>query len=309
VYAALQTALPEHLALAASPQLAENSRLGFAPVASTSQWASGFVISSNTLGLSGSLYDGRVRSRSTGKERDAESGNDYFGARYYASSMGRFMSPDWSAKEEPVPYANLEEPQSLNLYAYAGNNPLSRADADGHFWEEMKNLWNWGHYVNNAGLNAALQKEADQDRADLSKMHGFTINGKSPAEAANGSNQDVIRADKAAFEYLSNAVNNSKQMIGGLLVVGLVDPAAAEKTAVGLGITGTKAATTIAEKLAIEAAESNPTAGKVLQTTLKDARWPSSAGWVKMESRSPGGVVVHWVRNTITGAVADFKLK
>jgi RHS repeat-associated protein len=30
----------------------------------------------------------------TGKERDAESGNDYFGARYCASSMGRFMSPD-----------------------------------------------------------------------------------------------------------------------------------------------------------------------------------------------------------------------
>ena len=32
----------------------------------------------------------------TGKERDAESGNDYFGARYYASSMGRFLSPDWA---------------------------------------------------------------------------------------------------------------------------------------------------------------------------------------------------------------------
>lgn len=31
---------------------------------------------------------------STGKERDAESGNDYFGARYYASAMGRFLSPD-----------------------------------------------------------------------------------------------------------------------------------------------------------------------------------------------------------------------
>ena len=30
----------------------------------------------------------------TGKERDSESGNDYFGARYYAASMGRFMSPD-----------------------------------------------------------------------------------------------------------------------------------------------------------------------------------------------------------------------
>ena len=55
------------------------------------------------------------RYRCTGKERDTESGNDYFGARYYASSMGRFLSPDWSAKAEPVPYAKLDNPQSLNL--------------------------------------------------------------------------------------------------------------------------------------------------------------------------------------------------
>jgi len=46
-----------------------------------------------------------ITSRYTGKERDAESGNDYFGARYYGSAMGRFMSPDWSAKIEPVPYS------------------------------------------------------------------------------------------------------------------------------------------------------------------------------------------------------------
>jgi RHS repeat-associated protein len=68
----------------------------------------------------------------TGKERDAESGNDYFEARYYSSAMGRFMSPDWSAKEDPVPYAVMDDPQSLNLYAYVRNNPLIRADADGH---------------------------------------------------------------------------------------------------------------------------------------------------------------------------------
>jgi RHS repeat-associated protein len=48
----------------------------------------------------------------TGKERDTESGNDYFGARHYSSVMGRFMSPDWSAKVEPVPYAKLDNPQS-----------------------------------------------------------------------------------------------------------------------------------------------------------------------------------------------------
>jgi RHS repeat-associated protein len=73
----------------------------------------------------------------TGKERDTESGNDYFGARYYSSAMGRFMSPDWSAKAEPVPYAKMDNPQSLNLYAYVGNNPLSRIDKDGHLEDEF----------------------------------------------------------------------------------------------------------------------------------------------------------------------------
>jgi RHS repeat-associated protein len=70
--------------------------------------------------------------RCTGKERDAESGLDYFGARYLSSNMGRFMSPDWSAKEEPVPYSKLDDPQSLNLYSYVLNNPLSKSDPDGH---------------------------------------------------------------------------------------------------------------------------------------------------------------------------------
>jgi RHS repeat-associated protein len=51
------------------------------------------------------------RSPFTGKERDTESGNDYFEARYYSSTMGRFMSPDWSAKVEPVPYADFTNPQ------------------------------------------------------------------------------------------------------------------------------------------------------------------------------------------------------
>ena len=74
----------------------------------------------------------RIRSRYTGKERDAESGNDYFEARYYASSIGRFISPDWSAKQEPIPYANIDDPQSLTLYAYVRNNPITRVDVDGH---------------------------------------------------------------------------------------------------------------------------------------------------------------------------------
>jgi RHS repeat-associated protein len=73
----------------------------------------------------------------TGKERDSESGLDYFGARYYASSMGRWMSPDWADKPEAVPYSDLTNPQSLNLYGYVNNNPLSKADKDGHCAEDF----------------------------------------------------------------------------------------------------------------------------------------------------------------------------
>ena len=68
----------------------------------------------------------------TGKERESDTGFDYFGARYYSSVIGRFSSPDWSAKPEAVPYSSLDNPQSLNLYTYVGNSPLSRVDADGH---------------------------------------------------------------------------------------------------------------------------------------------------------------------------------
>jgi RHS repeat-associated protein len=72
-------------------------------------------------------------SRSTGKERDAESGNDYFGARYYASSMGRWMSPD-----KPFADQHAANPQSWNLYSYVRNNPLSSIDTNGQATIEVK---------------------------------------------------------------------------------------------------------------------------------------------------------------------------
>jgi len=62
----------------------------------------------------------------TGKERDAESGNDFFTARYYASSFGRFASPDDGSDQNP------SDPQSWNLYSYVRNNALSNTDLDGH---------------------------------------------------------------------------------------------------------------------------------------------------------------------------------
>ncbi len=42
------------------------------------------------------------------------------------------MSPDCSARAEPVPYSKMDDPQTLNLYSYVRNNPLSGVDPDGH---------------------------------------------------------------------------------------------------------------------------------------------------------------------------------
>jgi filamentous hemagglutinin len=53
----------------------------------------------------------------------------------------------------------------------------------------------------------------------------------------------------------------------------------------------------------------NPGAGTVLERiTMNDSRWPAADGWVKM-SQVVNGVEIHYVRNTITGAVDDFKFK
>ena len=92
-----------------------------------------------------------ARSRSSGKERDQESGLDYFGARYYSSVIGRFSSPDWASKPEAVPYSSLDNPQSLNLYTYVLNNPLSHADADGHCDQNGQNCSVWDHVAGAVG--------------------------------------------------------------------------------------------------------------------------------------------------------------
>jgi len=117
--------------------------------------------STTALGLRGQAELNRVGSCSTGKERDSESGNDYFGARYYASTMGRFLSPD----PITVTPARMANPQELNLYSYVRNNPLILTDPTGmiistddlnnkdkKLWQKVVDLANKkdadGNYVN-----------------------------------------------------------------------------------------------------------------------------------------------------------------
>jgi RHS repeat-associated protein len=65
-----------------------------------------------------------VSNRYTGQICDDETGLYYYGARYYDPQLGRFIQPDSSVPSD--------DPQTLNRYAYCGNNPLKYVDPTGH---------------------------------------------------------------------------------------------------------------------------------------------------------------------------------
>jgi len=66
----------------------------------------------------------------TGKEYDTETGLIYFGGRYYAPELGRWITPDPLFLEKE-PMKVVERPLSSNLYAYVRNNPMTYIDPTG----------------------------------------------------------------------------------------------------------------------------------------------------------------------------------
>lgn len=67
-----------------------------------------------------------IRQKFTEKERDTETGLDFFEARYYSNVLGRFTSADPDNAG-----AKTGDPQSWNGYSYALNNPLRYTDPTG----------------------------------------------------------------------------------------------------------------------------------------------------------------------------------
>ncbi|MGA3093247.1 MAG: RHS repeat-associated core domain-containing protein [Terriglobales bacterium] len=138
----------------------------------------------------------------TGKERDTESGNDYFGARYYASTMGRFMTPDPSNLS-----VDFWLPQTWNRYAYALNNPLAVVDRNG--------LWPW--YIHNEiideafpGLSKSQLQSLKTASADVDKdqsPEGSYKHGMSNGDAVNtttapGDTSDYIHQNEQTAEQI-----------------------------------------------------------------------------------------------------------
>jgi RHS repeat-associated protein len=107
-------------------QLSENSHQGFEGLKAALCLGSTAVKSNTASEMPLRLRQNRIGSRSSGKERDNETGLDFFGARYLSAAEGRFTSPD--------PLLNSGRPsvpQSWNRYAYTLNNPLRFIDPTG----------------------------------------------------------------------------------------------------------------------------------------------------------------------------------
>jgi RHS repeat-associated protein len=88
----------------------------------------------------------------TEQYRDTETGLDYFNARYYSPTQGRFVSPDPENAG-----SNPGDPTTWNGYAYVGGNPLNVTDTAGlGFWSDFAgffaNLFGGGG-ITNFGVN------------------------------------------------------------------------------------------------------------------------------------------------------------
>ena len=111
----------------------------------------------------------KKRYRYTGKERDEESGLYYFGARYYSSATGIFISTD------PL----LEKYPNISPYAYCMDNPVKFIDPDGReFNEHAEEIYSkavendyWGSEALKADLNEMRNSETLFESSDGKEEH------------------------------------------------------------------------------------------------------------------------------------------
>ena len=154
--------------------------------------------STTALGLQSLAVENRVRSRCTGKERDSESGLDNFGARYDASSMGRFMTPD----PIHIMKQKLIDPQQWNMYAYVRNNPLRFTDPTGMY------LVNCGS--NDKKCNKSADKFEKQRQKDL-KSKDIKVRNAAASWGDRGQDNHVNVTFKPQAQVDADAGNTDTQ--------------------------------------------------------------------------------------------------
>ncbi len=175
------------------------------------------------------------RYRYPGKERDTESGLDNFEARYYGSSMGRFMSPDDGEDQDTV------NPQSWNLYSYGRNNPLIGIDADGHTYNVCPPGAASGSSQCTNIDDKTFEAEQKQDQANgVSFAHG-TISDSSGIQGTFTHDPDIAgdpAANIAAMGRIARDGNGAiKAFVVGSVAVGGTAGVGLYASGAGAGLT------------------------------------------------------------------------
>ena len=183
-------------AMSTTVRLSENSHQGFEAAKRMLCLAELEAKPKNALGMPLCLRQNRVGSRCSGKERDAESGLDYFGTRYYSGAQGRFTSPDL-----PLLDQYRIDPQSWNLYVYARNNPLRYIDPTGNAIELL------GDEEERKKALAFLQKSIGNKEA-ASRLYINTVKDGDTTRYFVG-----IRGDVGEFMKLSNTAHDLANVV------------------------------------------------------------------------------------------------
>ena len=162
----------------------------------------------------------------TGKERDSESGLDEFGARYYSSQYGRFMTPDPltpSRSHRLVLDQFVADPQNWNKYAYSLNNPVTYRDVGGHFTGDDHERIQISAMLAHGYSAAAAQTAATANRAMdhgtwMPGVPGFnhltsseTQNKVNPQHGESGEHQTRQQAQAAATAFMSAKISGAAE--------------------------------------------------------------------------------------------------
>jgi RHS repeat-associated protein len=185
----------------------------------------------------------------TGKERDSESGLDNFGARYNASSMGRFMSPD---PNQDSGFEHMDDPQSWNGYAYVRNSPTTGTDPDGRNYticdsngkncadlnEDQYKQYLQSLQGTNTTVNSAGQIQHTNDNGSVTNLGTATYYNEKDIQAA----QFLVQTGKTLGDPRTIAgFYGASFLLGGCAIACPAAYSAAATTATGLLYTGLRA--------------------------------------------------------------------